>query len=60
MHIICVNQKNIKTLMADSTLVVPKINHQPSSEIIENILAYSAGLKVMQTKEGNVFCELMN
>jgi hypothetical protein len=46
--------------MADSTLVVPKINHQPSSEIIENILAYSAGLKVMQTKEGNVFCELMN
>jgi hypothetical protein len=46
--------------MADSTLVVSKINHQPSSEIIENILAYSAGLKVMHTKEGDVFCELMN
>jgi hypothetical protein len=52
--------KKTKTLMADSTLVVSKINHQPSSDIIQNILAYSAGLKVMQTKEGVLICELMN
>jgi hypothetical protein len=46
--------------MPDFTLVVSKINHQPSSDIIQNILAYSAGLKVMQTKEGVLICELMN
>ena len=46
--------------MADSTLVVPQINHQPSSETIQNILAFSAGLQLMKTSDGHLYCNLMN